>query len=317
MLDKCHRFQWDPGDLDWSVEPPEMAREDEMAIVQYFTDMAAIERLAGALFAEQMKKTDDPILREIFSTFVTDEFRHAQVAQMLADHYNVHRYKWYETNAALRRFAPAFVELMQYMSPEIANTYVTSGELILDVALLRSIDDYVNDSMSAQAMALINRDESRHIAVDFHMIEYYTSDEWVEKLKSAPSQGLGDRLMSYIALARVLWYAKPFLTGVFWEPMDRVDPQGKRVREAMKRIQLLGEKPRVRKRPFVRFMARARELYNQPVVGRVFGRALQRITGVDPRMLRTLFTEEEARRWRNAGFDELAADALGAKYAVA
>jgi len=317
MLDKCHRFQWEPGDLDWSVPPREMERDDEIAICQYFTDMAGIERLASALFVEQMRKTEDPVLKEIFASFVKDELRHAQVAQMLADHYDVHHYKFYELNPALRRFAPAFVKLIRFLSPEIANTYVTSGELILDVALLRSIDDYVNDSMSSAAMHLINRDESRHIAVDFHMIEYYSSDEWIKKVEQQPAQTLSERVRSFRAMAKVIWYAKPFFRGVFFDPMGRVDPSGKRLREAFKRIQLLAEKPQVRRRPFVRFMAKMRELYNDPVVGTVLGRLLVRITGVEPRWLETLFTDEEAAKAATMSFDELAADALGAKYAVA
>ena len=59
-----------------------------------------------------------------------------------------------------------------------ANAYITAGELILDVALLRSLDDYVADEMSHRAMYLINRDESRHIAIDYRMVEYYASPEY-------------------------------------------------------------------------------------------------------------------------------------------
>ena len=60
---------------------------------------------------------------------------------------------------------------MRHLSPEVANVYITTGELILDVALLRSLDDYVADETTHAAMERINRDESRHIAVDFHMFE--------------------------------------------------------------------------------------------------------------------------------------------------
>lgn len=92
MLEKCEREQWRVGDLDWNKQPREMSRADEIAIVQYFTDMAGIERLAGALFAQQMKNADDEVLRRIFATFVKDEVRHAHAAQMLADFYDVHHY---------------------------------------------------------------------------------------------------------------------------------------------------------------------------------------------------------------------------------
>jgi hypothetical protein len=93
MLAKCLQGQWRIRDLDWSVEPRPMSREDETAVVQYFTDMAGIERMAGALFAEQRRRVDDPVLKEIFTTFVVDEERHAQVAERLANFYDVHHYR--------------------------------------------------------------------------------------------------------------------------------------------------------------------------------------------------------------------------------
>src|SRR5262249_9225450 len=93
MLDKCRRDQWRVGDIDWSLPPRPMSKEDEIIIVQLFTDMAGIERLSGALFVEQTRRAKDPVLKEIFETFVVDEVRHSHAAQMLADHYDVHHYK--------------------------------------------------------------------------------------------------------------------------------------------------------------------------------------------------------------------------------
>src|SRR4029079_66625 len=140
MLEKVEREQWKVSDLDWSGSPREMSEEDETAIVQYFTDMAGIKRLVGALFANQQKNADDPRLERIFRSFVKDEVRHAQAAQMLADFYDVHHYRTYQVNPALVKSTPHFVNAIRYLAPEIANAYITSGELVLDVALLRSID---------------------------------------------------------------------------------------------------------------------------------------------------------------------------------
>src|SRR5262245_61561265 len=176
MLEKCVRDQWSVDDLDWSAPPPVMARDKEEAVVQYFTDMVGIEELAGALFAVQRDTATDPILKKIFSTFVADEKRHAAAARKLAAYYDVHHYRRYVESPALTRFRPHFIAVVTRTSPEIANAYITSGELILDIALLRSLDDYVADAMSHQAMHLINRDESRHIAIDFYMTEHYCSD---------------------------------------------------------------------------------------------------------------------------------------------
>src|SRR3954465_9828635 len=134
MLDKCIRDQWSIDDLDWSVAPPLLPRAKEEAVVQAFTDMAGIELLAGALFEVQRQKTEDPTLQKIFATFVADEKRHSAVAARLARHYDVHHYKAYAESPSLARFRPHFLAVVENTSPEIANAYITAGELILDVA---------------------------------------------------------------------------------------------------------------------------------------------------------------------------------------
>lgn len=239
MLEMCVALQWTPNDLDWSQRPRPMNRDDETAIVQLFTDMAGIERLAGALFIEQERRAANPTLRAIFSTFVKDEVRHAQVAQMLADFYDVHHYRIYQQSPSLQRFTPAFLDALRYLSDDVANAYITVGELILDIALLRSINDYVNDGMSDQAMRLINRDESRHIAIDYHMVEFYASPEYTKKLAARPAPSLEERARGARAFAAMLYYGQPFFRQVFFAPMDRVDPSGTRILEAFKRVQMI------------------------------------------------------------------------------
>ena len=314
MLEKCHRDQWKVGDLDWTRSPREMSREDETKIVQYFTDMSGIERLAGALFEAQRRRVDDPILRDIFTSFVVDEVRHSHAAQMLADFYDVHHYQTYQQNPHLTAFTPAFVDAIKYLSPGIANAYITSGELLLDIALLRSLDDYVDDEMSHSAMTLINRDESRHLAIDYYMTEYYCSDEYAAKVAAEPAASITEQAKAAAAFALVLYHAAPFFRDVFFGPMDMVDPEGKRLREAFKRIQLVGQKDEVAKQPFTRFMQTMQGLYNNPVVGSLFGPVLQRIIGTDPRVIIRLYDQAELEWARRASFSEMAEEALAQKY---
>jgi hypothetical protein len=317
MLHRCGRDQWQVGDLDWSRRPPaDWPRDKEEAVVQCFTDMAAIERLAGALFAEQRRHATDPRLVAIFDSFVRDELRHAHTAQMLADHYDVHRWRHYEVNPHLRAFAPHFVHAMRFLSAEFATIYITTGELVLDIALLRSLDDYVADPMSAEAMDRINRDESRHVAIDFHLVEHYATDEWLAELASAPPRPLGEQVEAWWAFAQVLRHARPFFRDVFFAPMRRTDPSGKRIREAFKRMQLLAAKPRVAARPFNRFLIGLRRVHNHPVAGPAFGGLAARILGVDREVLRDLYTDDEFRWAAGASFDELAQAALQQKFAT-
>jgi hypothetical protein len=206
------------------------------------------------------------------------------------------------------------VNAIRYLSAEIANVYITTGELILDIALLRSIDDFVDDEMSRQAMDRINRDESRHVAVDFHMVEYYASEAWIQAEASRPARPLRERLKAYWAFGRVLGTARPFFREVFFAPMEVVDPTGRRIREAFKRVQLLSTKPEVAARPFVRFILTCKAVYNHPITGPVFGRFAVRILGLDPEVMVTLYSDEEARRARDMSYDDLAAEALAAKH---
>lgn len=315
MLDKCRKGQWAPDDLDWTQPPRAMSRVDEEAIVQYFTNMAGIELLAGALFKEQRDRASDPVLREIFDSFVEDEERHSDVAQRLAKHYDVHGYRDYRMNPALERFTPHFVNAIRHLSAEVANIYITTGELILDVALLRSLNDYVDDGMSHQAMHLINQDESRHIAIDFHMIEYYSSDAYQRELAAQPARSLTRRVRAWWALANMFRYAAPFFREVFFRPMDLLDPAGRRMREAFKRIQLVGTKDRVARRPFNRFILTLQALHQHRLTRSTLGWISRRLLGLRPEVIDRLYTEAEARRARSMSFDAMADEALAMKFA--
>jgi hypothetical protein len=315
MLERCQAQQWQPSDLRWDQKPRAMSDDDERAIVQLFTDMAGIERLAGALFVEQEKRADDPTLKAIFRTFVKDEVRHAQVAQMLADFYDVNHLTVYRPNEHLARFTPAFVDAVRHLSDDVANAYITIGELILDIALLRSINDYVHDAMSDEAMRLINRDESRHIAIDYYMVDYYTTDAYEAKLAARQAPPLAERARGVKAMALMLYLGKPFFHDVFFAPMDRVDPTGRRIREAMKRVQMLAAKPGISRRPFGAFMIAVRNLYNTRL-GRAFlGPLLVRLAGMEPQLMENIPTPDEMARAGTMSFEELADEALAAKTA--
>jgi hypothetical protein len=278
--------------------------------------MAGIERLAAALFREQRKRASNPVLQEILDSFIIDEERHAQVAERLAQHYDVRHYRDYHTNPHLLRFAPHFIAAIEHVSAEVANVYVTTGEILLDVALLRSLDDFVDDAMSHRAMELINRDESRHIAIDFHMLEYYCSDRHSRDRGRGRRQTLFARGKQLKTFATMLYHSGPFLRDVFFRPMDMCDPSGKRMFEAFKRVQLVAAKPAVAKLPITRFFRVVQVLFSHPVAGRIVGRLLARLIGIDPRVLPELYNDADKQRAQRMSFDELAQEILDLKYAA-
>ena len=162
-------------------------------------------------------------------------------------------------------------------------------------------------------MHLINRDESRHIAIDFHMTEVYTSDAHLAAIRARPWPPPTELFAQVRALVTMMWHAKPFLQQVFIAPMDRTDPSGKRLKEAFKRIQLVLRKQNVARTPWSQFMIGIQNAYNHPVIGKLFGPFLLRALGAEDRAARILFTQEELTRAQHMSFEQLADEALAAK----
>lgn len=313
MLDRCNKEQWREDDIDWSRPPRALDPEDERLVVQLFTNMAGIERLAGALFAEQARRAKDPVLRAIFETFVIDEERHARVAERLARHYDVRRQARYRIDAHLDRFRTHFLRAIRDLDDDVANAYITGGELVLDIALLRSIDDHVRDDTCAAAMTLINRDESRHIAIDYHMVEHYASDGYEAELRARPPRTARERVRGAASLAMMIWHARPFFQAMFFEPMDVVDPEGRRMREAFRHMQRIGNKPESVRRPFGRFLRVMFDTFNHPKAGPLLGAVASRLVGLHPRYMERMDSEEDIARTAGMSYEELCRDALEAK----
>lgn len=313
MLDRCHREQWREEDIDWSHSPRALSADDERLVVQLFTNMAGIERLAGALFEEQARRVGPGVLREIFETFVVDEERHARVAERLARHYDVNHLERYRLDPHLERFRAPFLLAIRDLDDDVANAYITGGELMLDIALLRSIDEHVRDETCAAAMSRINRDESRHIAIDYHMVEHYSSEAYDRELRTRPPRTARDRARGAASMARVILHARPFFHAMFFAPMDVVDPTGKRMREAFRHMQRIGAKPEASRRPFGRFLQAMYNGFNHPKAGRFLGLAAARMVGIDPRYMVRMNSDAELARAAAGTYDDLARDALDAK----
>ena len=111
----------------------------------------------------------------------------------------------------------------------------------------------------------------------------------------------------------MLYYAQPFIRDVFLQPMEKLDPRGKRLREAFKRSQLLGMKERSSRRPFTRFTRALQVGFEHPVLKPLLGKVFVRLSGVGPDFLARLYSEEELARARRMSYEALADEALGAK----
>ncbi len=316
MMNRCRREQWSLDAVSWDAPVPAKSPAMEEAVVQCFTDMAGIERLAAALFEEQARRAESPTLRRIFESFVADERRHAEAALRLATRHDVRRLRHYAVRPALTRFAESFVDAVRHLPADVANAYIMVGELILDTALLRSLDDAVDDPVTREVMRLVNRDESRHIAVDFHMFDHYASEAYARRAAAQPPRPVAEQIAGAIALGRLLGHARPFFRQVFVDPMALVDPSGQRLKEAVKRLQIVLRRPGADRQPFVRFIGALFSAYQHRVVRAALGPALERLVGAPPELLRRLYSERDLRRAAAMTMDELAAEALAERRAA-
>jgi hypothetical protein len=242
MLERCRREQWKVDDFDWTGTPVALSGEREREICAYYVNMSYIERLAGALFLALARRVDDPTLAAIFETFHTDELRHSHAAARLADYFDVHHYQIYTPNIPMLRFIPAFVQLIDSVGPAHATNFILGGELILDIALLRGLNAYVDDPVSRAVVEKINQDESRHIAMDMHMTEYFAvagrggdANPWLD-----PNWW------------GILTWGPGFFSEVFFRPMQRLDPSQAQMRDVMRRIRRFYDRASVAANPAVR-----------------------------------------------------------------
>ena len=93
---------------------------------------------------------------------------------------------------------------------------------------------------------------------------------------------------------------RPFIRDILVEPLDRLDPGGRRMREAFKRMQLALRRPGVAERPFPRMLRAAQWLVGQPVVGAAMQPMMTALFGVDGRAFERLYTEAELSRVQRA-----------------
>ena len=277
MLERCERGQWSVEDFDWTTRPIALTPDQETQLCAYYVNMSYIERLAGALFRSLAERQGDPTLRAIFTTFAVDELRHSHAAARLADYFDVHHFRIYTPNLAMLRFMPYFVGMIDGMSPAFATSFILGGELILDIALLRSLNAWVDDPLSRAVVERINQDESRHIAMDMHMTEHFARAAAMEALPAASPWSDRD-------FWGVLAWGPGFFTDVFFRPMQVLDPSQAYMREVMHRFRRFYDRAAVDGNPAVEQFRSIAGLLETPagaVVGQALETAIHWLSGID------------------------------------
>jgi len=279
MLERCKAGQWDVNDFDWNKTPEvTLSKEDELRVVQLYLNMSYIELLAGNLFQALRDRMEDPVLKEIYNWCYIDEVRHSEAAARLAKYFDQHQYKVYTPNIAMLKFIPHFSGAVRTLNPAIANSLILTGELILDIALLRGLNNYVDDPQSRAVVERINSDESRHLAMDFFMAEYCSEND-MSIHTGKHKRGIFNPNLRGMAI-----FGPSFFNEVFFRPMEVLDPNNVQMESVARRLRRFNLKDEVQKNPTIKPFNAMADFFESNLgsgLGWLLRKSAKRIAGVD------------------------------------
>jgi hypothetical protein len=135
-------------------------------------DLCWIENIGARGFAALAKKAPDPTIAEIYRYFHAEEQRHANAELALMKRWGMlEEGEVPKPNVNIRLAIEWLDSYADDMPLSVLGTVIPMLEVALDGALLKFLLDTVQDPVCHQVFEKINNDESRHIAVDFEVLE--------------------------------------------------------------------------------------------------------------------------------------------------
>jgi hypothetical protein len=172
MLVKIKDRQWALADIDWDAPGAEtITPEFRPKLKAFMADLCWIENIGARGFAALAKKAPTPTLAEIYRYFHAEEQRHANAELALMKRWDMlEDAEIPEPNINIRLAIQWLDSYSDDMPLSVLGTVIPMLEVALDGALLKFLLDTVEDPVCHQVFEKINNDESRHIAVDFEVL---------------------------------------------------------------------------------------------------------------------------------------------------
>lgn len=218
VLHNTRRGQWSVDDFDW-LQPLQGAdglsprERHEAGLALLFT--AGLERQAARVFSACADYIDEPHAADIYRLFAADELRHAEAEIRLARRYGV---TWDDqprtTRWMFRTLARNFDRPSRALH-EVSAATILLFELALDSILIPALKERVNDPLQAEVFRRIDLDESRHLAMDYWLLDYKGTQQAGRELRDVieahdGAASLWQRAYGKFALYRTM---VAFLTG--------------------------------------------------------------------------------------------------------
>lgn len=173
MLEKIEAGQWSLDDIDWRAPGADTVRPEQREKLRSFlTDLVWIEHVGARGFAALGRQARDPQLQAIYRHFEVEEERHASAELALMRRWGLAQPGEIPVANINIRLVIAWLDRYSDSIDFATLTCVIAMlEVALDGALVKFLLDEIEDPVCHEAFVHINRDESRHLAVDFHVME--------------------------------------------------------------------------------------------------------------------------------------------------
>ncbi|MFB1297534.1 ferritin-like domain-containing protein [Mycobacterium sp. pW049] len=164
--------QWMLSDIDWDAPGAELIREDQRENLKSFmADLMWIEHVGARAFAGLALHAPTEELKEIYRYFHAEEQKHANAELALMKRWGLLEDGEIPLPGVLICHSLDTMDKMADTAPfEYQATIIPMLEVALDGALLKFLTDEVQDPLLKVVLNKINADESRHLAVGFHVM---------------------------------------------------------------------------------------------------------------------------------------------------
>lgn len=173
MLRTIKDKQWSLADIDWDAPGADLITEEQRPqLKQFMSDLVWIENIGARGFAALARKAPNDTVKRIYEYFHAEEQKHANAELALMKRWGMLADGETPTPNTQVRMAIKVLDTYGDDIPLSAlATLIPMLECALDGALVKFLLDEVKDPLCHEVFRHINSDESRHIAVDFQVLD--------------------------------------------------------------------------------------------------------------------------------------------------
>ncbi|MBA0126203.1 ferritin-like domain-containing protein [Haloechinothrix sp. YIM 98757] len=173
MLRTIKDKQWSLADIDWDAPGAETITDEQWPkLRQFMSDLVWIENIGARGFAALARQAPNDTVKDIYTYFHAEEQKHANAELALMKRWGM--LDDGETPAPNVNIRMA-IRMLDRHGDRIPltglATLIPMLECALDGALVKFLLEEVDDPLCHEVFRHINSDESRHIAVDFQVLD--------------------------------------------------------------------------------------------------------------------------------------------------